>query len=138
MLTTRIGVNSKMIITGDLKQTDIPNNNGLEDLIERINKYNNKTNNSLHTIKIVTFEKQDIERSDIVKDIINIYEYAEKTINNNNTTGTINYINNTTNKNTTSIKIKHYNDDNDDNDAALIPKQHISKNYDIFFDNPNF
>ena len=141
MLTTRIGVNSKMIITGDLKQTDIPINNGLEDLIERINKYNNKTNNSLHAIKIVTFEKQDIERSDIVKDIINIYDYDEKSVNNKNSAGSINYINNTTNttnttninnKNINSIKLKHY---NDDNDAALIPKQYISKNYDIFFDN---
>jgi hypothetical protein len=135
MLTTRIGVNSKMIITGDLKQTDIPINNGLEDLIERINKYNNKTNNTLHAIKIVTFEKQDIERSDIVKDIINIYDYDEKSVNNKNSTGSINYINNTTNinnKGINSIKLKHY---NDDSDAALIPKHHITKNTDIFFDN---
>jgi phosphate starvation-inducible PhoH-like protein len=29
MLTTRIGTNSKMVITGDLNQTDIPSKNGL-------------------------------------------------------------------------------------------------------------
>jgi phosphate starvation-inducible PhoH-like protein len=154
MLTTRIGVNSKMIITGDLKQTDIPINNGLEDLIERINKYNAKTNNSLHAIKIVTFEKQDIERSNIVKDIINIYEYADKNkITNNNTThantttSTITSNKNETNiaaNNTTSITPTTYNKIinnykcHDNNDAALIPKHHISKNRDIFFDNSNF
>jgi phosphate starvation-inducible PhoH-like protein len=105
MLTTRIGVNSKMVITGDLKQSDIQSKNGLEDLVERINKYNN-TNCNLKNIKIIEFEKQDIERSKIVKDIINIYDYNDNTNNNN--------------------------------DAALIPKNHITKNVDIFFENTKY
>jgi len=162
MLTTRIGVNSKMIITGDLKQTDIPINNGLEDLIERVNNYNAKTNNSLHAIKIVTFEKQDIERSDIVKDIINIYEYDDKnkiTKSNTSTNNNSSYTN-TTNKNTTSINISNkattvpentnntthvisnkLNNNykyNYDNDAALIPKHHMTRNTDIFFESSNY
>jgi phosphate starvation-inducible PhoH-like protein len=37
MLTTRIGINSKMVITGDLKQTDILKENGLNDLVNKIN-----------------------------------------------------------------------------------------------------
>jgi len=160
MLTTRIGVNSKMIITGDLNQSDIPINNGLEDLIAKINRYNTNTNNSLHAIKIVTFEKRDIERSEIVKSIINIYECDDKNI------PTSNIIHNTK-KNITSILVtsntttlssvimqentanttltlsnktnnnSRYNDDND-NDAALIPKRHMARNTDIFFENSNF
>jgi phosphate starvation-inducible PhoH-like protein len=159
MLTTRIGVNSKMIITGDLNQTDIPINNGLEDLIIKINKYNDKTNNSLHAIKIVTFEKRDIERSEIVKSIINIYECDDKNIPTNNiihntkknttsivgsnTTATVTSIipENTTNTTLTLpdkiIKNCRYNRDND-NDAALIPKRHMTRNTDIFFENSNF
>ena len=151
MLTTRIGTNSKMVITGDLNQTDIPSKNGLEDLIERINKYNFKNNNTLNSsIKIINFEKEDIERSDIVKHIINLYETDDKVVNNKNnikTNVTILHnrndttvmndttnITNTAHLNTNAIKLKHYND----NDAALIPKHHMTKNTDIFYDNSNF
>jgi len=136
MLTTRIGVNSKMIITGDLNQTDIAINNGLEDLINRINKYNKNVNNSFNGIKIVTFEKEDIERSEIVKNIINIYDYEDSVVKKNkntmlnNSTSAANTIN-TTNINKQSVRNNNYND----NDAALIPKHHISRNSDIFFDN---
>ena len=145
MLTTRIGVNSKMVITGDLKQTDIPINNGLEDLIEKVNKYNAKTNDSLHEIKIVTFEKRDIERSEIVKNIINIYESDDKStstnkithITNKNTNITSVIPENTTTTHTTCNKI-NTNYKYKDNDAALIPKRHMTRNTDIFFDNSNF
>jgi len=78
MLTTRIGVNSKMVITGDLNQSDIPSKNGLKDLIERIDNYNIKNPDEMSSIKIVNLEKEDIERSEIVKNIINIYEYNDK------------------------------------------------------------
>jgi phosphate starvation-inducible PhoH-like protein len=150
MLTTRIGVNSKMVITGDLNQTDILVNNGLHDLIERVNNYNSKNNNTLHAIKIVKFEKCDIERSEIVKNIIDIYECDNKNIPTNN-------IIRNTNKNTTSIitsntptvipenttitqsnKIDNNYKYNYDNDAALIPKRHMMKNTDIFFENSKF
>jgi len=151
MLTTRIGTNSKMVITGDLNQTDIPSKNGLEDLINRINKYNLKNNNTLNnSIKIINFEKEDIERSDIVKHIINLYDYDDTVVNNKNNSKTnITILNNrnvttvmnnttnittSTNLNTNAIKLKHFND----NDAALIPKHHMTKNTDIFYDNSNF
>jgi len=164
MLTTRIGVNSKMVITGDLNQSDIPSKNGLKDLIERIDNYNIKNTDEISSIKIVNLEKEDIERSDIVKNIINIYEYNDKNVitnkNTNNVTSiTMTDITNialTTNtttaispKNATIIskssscnKLKNnnykYNHDNADNDAALIPKHHLTKNTDIFFENINF
>jgi phosphate starvation-inducible PhoH-like protein len=148
MLTTRIGVNSKMVITGDLNQTDILVTNGLHDLIERVNNYNSKTNNSLHAIKIVKFEKRDIERSEIVKSIIDIYECDNKNIptnniirNTNKNTTTVIPENTTNTTNTTitqSNKIDNNYKYNYHNDAALIPKRDIMKNTDIFFENSNF
>ena len=73
MLTTRIGLNSKLIITGDLKQTDRSNsNNGLYDLIDKVNTY--KKSNNIQNIEIIEFEKSDVERSQIVKTILDIYE----------------------------------------------------------------
>lgn len=163
MLTTRIGVNSKMVITGDLNQSDIPSKNGLKDLIERIDNYNIKNPDEISSIKIVNLEKEDIERSDIVKNIINIYEYNDKNrinINDQNnmtsitftnmanitniatTTNTSSAIlpkNDTITKSSSSNKLKNNNYKyNDDNDAALIPKRHLTKNTDIFFENINF
>lgn len=163
MLTTRIGVNSKMVITGDLNQSDIPSKNGLKDLIERIDNYNIKNPDEMSSIKIVNLEKEDIERSDIVKNIINIYEYNDKNrinINDQNNVTSITFTNmaNITNIGTTtntssaispkndtitkyssSNKLKNNNYKyNDDNDAALIPKRHLTKNTDIFFENINF
>jgi hypothetical protein len=115
-----------MVITGDLNQSDIQIKNGLEDLIERINKYNN-TNCNLKNIRIIEFDKYDIERSDIVKNIINIYDF-----NNNITTSK-----NISLSNDNAITKKYSINNNNENDAALIPKHHISKNSDIFFDNSN-
>jgi len=132
MLTTRIGVNSKMIITGDLNQTDITNNNGLEDLINRINKYNNYNNNTLNRIKIVTFEKEEIERSEIVKNIIELYEYDSS----KQLTKNMELINTTSNSNKNNFRNTNFT--YKDNDAALIPRHHMFKNSDIFFDNSSF
>ena len=69
MLITRIGINSKMVITGDLLQSDRTINNGLYDIINRINNYK-----PLDIIKIVEMDKNDIQRSNIVKEILNIYD----------------------------------------------------------------
>jgi phosphate starvation-inducible PhoH-like protein len=41
MLTTRIGQGSKMIITGDLKQSDKGQESGLFDFITKFKKYEN-------------------------------------------------------------------------------------------------
>jgi phosphate starvation-inducible PhoH-like protein len=40
MLTTRIGLSSKLIITGDLKQTDRTGSNGLSDFIDKVRLWN--------------------------------------------------------------------------------------------------
>ena len=71
MLLTRIGDESKMIITGDLLQSDRIIDNGLSDVITKIEEY--KLNNDLDNIKIIQMTQSDIQRSNLVKDILNIY-----------------------------------------------------------------
>jgi len=72
MITTRIGENSKMIITGDLNQSDLKEKNGLDDLIKKYETYSNM-NEIDDLIKFIKLENTDIERSQIVKTIMNIY-----------------------------------------------------------------
>jgi phosphate starvation-inducible PhoH-like protein len=73
MLLTRIGESSKMVITGDLHQTDrmsgIPKGevNGLADFLDKL-----KTRRS-DSISNVEFANEDIEREKVVKDVLEIY-----------------------------------------------------------------
>jgi phosphate starvation-inducible PhoH-like protein len=78
MLTSRLGENSRMVITGDLKQTDRQiHDNGLQDFITKYKAYQTQMTNK-DTIKLVEFETGDIERSRAVQEIINMYNYREK------------------------------------------------------------
>ena len=126
MLTTRLGINSKLVITGDLKQTDrLIENNGLYDLIkkkslfDRLNPIKNITGNN--DIEIIEFNKEDIERSKIVEKIINIYQFDEQ-LKNKNFTGNNNHNNNNNNHIINNQK-------NILSDAALIPLNKLPKNY---------
>ena len=89
MLTTRIGENSKMVITGDLKQTDKPFKSGLLDFITKFNIYKDnyfaKSENVTNAygefikdvgIQIVQFDNTDIQRSKVVSTILEIYEQS--------------------------------------------------------------
>ena len=68
MLLTRMGDESKMVITGDLRQHDRKyDDNGLKDIYEKIKDKRHKH------IECITFEHADIERSLVVKDILEIY-----------------------------------------------------------------
>ena len=89
MLTTRLGTNTRMVITGDLEQTDYSNNNsnynGMMELINKTNFYYDNNYSEMSNkkmIQLVTLERGDIERSEIVKRMIDIYNYKpiEKTI----------------------------------------------------------
>jgi len=74
MLLTRIGENSKMIITGDLMQT-INIKNGLADIINKINNnYHDKEIMNKDGIDIINFNNEDIQRSNIVKKITFLYK----------------------------------------------------------------
>jgi len=70
MMTTRIGDGTKMVITGDLKQSDRMDDNGLLDFITRIKRYEN----SCHEIKYVEMDAGDIARSQIVSKVLAMYE----------------------------------------------------------------
>ena len=71
MLTTRIGEDSKMVITGDLKQSDRCENNGLLDFMKKYKSYVEKHEDS--EIKMVEMTHSDIERSPVVSKILSIY-----------------------------------------------------------------
>jgi phosphate starvation-inducible PhoH-like protein len=70
MLTTRIGEKTKMVVTGDLKQSDKSMFNGLSDFIEKLSTYEQRNNCSISLIHLTT---DDVERSPIVKTILNVY-----------------------------------------------------------------
>ena len=68
MLLTRLGENSRMVITGDLDQHDRGQEiNGLHDFLE---KFKGKRSSSITSVE---FNKEDIEREKVVKEILDIY-----------------------------------------------------------------
>lgn len=62
---TRIGENSKMVITGDIEQSDIAGTNGLADFLNRFTQSNR--------ISINRFEKLDVVRHPVVKEVLDLY-----------------------------------------------------------------
>ena len=69
MILTRIGFNSKLIINGDLQQSD-NKRNGLYNFIE---KYNNSSIEKKEGIKIIEFENKNIQRHPIISTVLEIY-----------------------------------------------------------------
>jgi len=67
MLLTRLGENSKMVVTGDLAQADKLKDNGLIDFVTRIE------GRKLSHIDVCRFDKKDIERHDAVAEVLTIY-----------------------------------------------------------------
>ena len=76
MLLSRCGKNCRMILTGDLNQSDLSSTNGLEDFIERYTTYEKEQLNqsSKPPIKVIFFNESDIQRSPIVNTVIEIYK----------------------------------------------------------------
>jgi len=68
MLMTRIGIGSKIIVTGDIEQTDRrTSDNGLLDLKNRLQK------SKVKGISVCEFELKDIRRHHIIEDILKLY-----------------------------------------------------------------
>jgi phosphate starvation-inducible PhoH-like protein len=68
MLLTRLGEGSHMVITGDLDQHDrVGEINGLQDFLD---KFKGKRSSSITSIE---FDKDDIEREEVIKEILDIY-----------------------------------------------------------------
>ena len=69
MLLTRLGENSRIVITGDLEQHDRHGEiNGLEDFL---NKFKGKRSSSITSIE---FQAEDIQRENVVKEVLEIYD----------------------------------------------------------------
>jgi phosphate starvation-inducible PhoH-like protein len=67
MLATRVGSNSKLIITGDLQQSDRGVENGLSDLLDRLKR------RCTTQIKVSDMSMCDVFRSKAASEIIDIY-----------------------------------------------------------------
>ena len=67
MLLTRLGENSKMVVTGDLNQADRIKDNGLIDFVEKIKGH------KLDHIDVVYFDSNDIERHEAVREVLEVY-----------------------------------------------------------------
>lgn len=67
MLLTRIGVNSRVIVTGDPSQTDLPypSQSGLIDALQRLAH--------IRGVSIIKLDKTDIVRHPIVQEIVEAY-----------------------------------------------------------------
>jgi phosphate starvation-inducible protein PhoH and related proteins len=69
MLLTRIGDNSKLVVTGDLAQHERGfESNGLKCFIQRLAEV--KSNR----IKMVQFDATDIERHPVVSEVLKLYK----------------------------------------------------------------
>jgi len=71
MFLTRLGMGSKMIVTGDLTQIDLPSSqrSGLRDAIDRFQ--------GIEGIRTIFFDEKDIVRHPLVKHIVAAYEKKE-------------------------------------------------------------
>lgn len=72
MFLTRMGLNTKMIITGDITQIDLPprQKSGLIDAVETLK--------GIKGIEVVEFNKNDIVRHSLVQSIVEAYEKKSK------------------------------------------------------------
>jgi phosphate starvation-inducible PhoH-like protein len=69
MLLTRIGIGSKIIITGDLEQSDLTVDNGLKDLVSKL-----ENNNISENFYLVKMDESDVLRSQLVTDVLKLYK----------------------------------------------------------------
>ena len=75
MFLTRLGFNSKMVITGDITQIDLPDNKR-SGLVEAV-----KILKNIEDIAITRFSEKDVVRHKLVQDIVKAYEkFSEKRI----------------------------------------------------------
>ena len=72
MFLTRLGIESKAVITGDISQIDLPKktNSGLVEVLKILK--------NIKSIGIIRLSENDVTRHEIVKDIINAYSKLKK------------------------------------------------------------
>jgi len=72
MLLTRLGDNSRMVVTGDLNQADRPRENGLLEFCTLFEEGGDQ-----RMIAMAKFETRDVERHPVVKEILSIYKETD-------------------------------------------------------------
>ena len=72
MLLTRIGDNSRMVVTGDLNQADRPRENGLLEFCSLFGE-----GGDYRMIAMARFDVQDVERHPVVREVLSIYKENE-------------------------------------------------------------
>jgi len=72
MFLTRLGFNSKMVITGDVTQVDLPDGkkSGLVEVIKILK--------NIKDIDVIRFSEKDVVRHRLVQDIVKAYEKSEQ------------------------------------------------------------
>lgn len=72
MFLTRMGQNSRIVVTGDVTQVDLPPStvSGLSDAVDRLKE--------VPGVGVVALDKSDIVRHPLVQAIVNAYEESEK------------------------------------------------------------
>ena len=73
MLATRIGEGSKMVITGDLHQSDLGAKNGLQDIYGKMRS----VENSADHIRLIVLESGDVQRSRAAKSVLRLFSKNE-------------------------------------------------------------
>jgi len=67
MILTRLGENCKLVVTGDVDQTDIQRNNGLKHILSIL------SNKPASLLGMVAFTDKDVQRSEVVKEVLKLY-----------------------------------------------------------------
>jgi len=76
MLLTRLGENSRLVVTGDLQQFDRAfEQNGLDDFLRKFRAKREATEAKSESIVAFEFEKSDIQREEVVKEVLDIYDF---------------------------------------------------------------
>jgi len=135
MLTTRIGLGSKMVITGDLNQTDRGLTSGLEDFIRKYKLFQDKDPESeAKGIQMIELDKTDILREPIISTILDIYNVEKEKKQEVSICDSLTEFNKIMDE-IYEEKVE-LNIDFSENkvpemtaDSALIPKKDVSKNY---------
>ena len=76
MLLTRLGENSRLVVTGDLQQFDRAfEQNGLDDFLRKFKVRREALEQKSESIVAFEFEKSDIQREEVVKEVLDIYDF---------------------------------------------------------------
>jgi phosphate starvation-inducible PhoH-like protein len=68
MFLTRLGENSRMVVTGDLSQVDLPHGvrSGLRDAVETLD--------GIESVRFIRFSERDVVRHPLVARIVGAYD----------------------------------------------------------------